>query len=546
VAGQLNWTKLRLVSSVATSESVEEWLAAAKRCASSELERLVRSARQPMTGAADTPAPTTNAEDETSDEIDGEPRVHLRIRCPAPVRSLWRTVYELASRSSGSILAQWQALELVAAEAMSNVDLDSLSSVSPGIGPVDGQRTDERDGDWAIPDRGSAHDDETTGQGRWHDGVDLAELRALLAVGDASALGGVSTVGDASTVGDGPACSALAGAPIDRDQPLPELSPAEIDAELRATLRSMQAVDWQMGCLLRTFVRLRLYRNAGFRTLAEYVSERLGISVRKARGLVRLEADPSAGRSELAQAYRTGGISWVRALVLLPVLSEEYTAAWLERACQVTVRRLIEEVRWAGDMLDRTGRTIAMAPPPLGSPLEFSEAEAARQIRARCGEEREASMLRSAQAMEVTLDFSGPASVIAFVHDVLRAYRMPSEAPWRGFERMLLHAKDVWEAVERHRNPIHERDGWRCRVPACSSRRNLQEHHLLFRSQGGGNERTNRVSICAWHHLRGIHAGVVRAHGDAASEVRWQLGEGAFLSFRNDVYVQAPVIGSVP
>jgi hypothetical protein len=69
---------------------------------------------------------------------------------------------------------------------------------------------------------------------------------------------------------------------------------------------------------------------------------------------------------------------------------------------------------------------------------------------------------------------------------------------------------------------------------------------VIFRSRGGGNERTNRVSICAWHHLRGIHAGVVRAAGDANRRITWELGVGvrgigtgtgqALLRLEDDVY----------
>jgi hypothetical protein len=164
-------------------------------------------------------------------------------------------------------------------------------------------------------------------------------------------------------------------------------------------------------------------------------------------------------------------------------------------------------------------------------------------MRARFDEETATRLLSKTPTMEVALCFWGPASVIALFCDVLAAYSRPGEPSWRGFERMLLEVKAAWESVPRHANPIHERDGWRCRVPACSSRRNLQEHHLLFRSQGGGNGRENRVSICAWHHLRGIHRGIVRAHGDARGTICWRLGIGmtpggeAFLDLRNDVYV---------
>ena len=81
-----------------------------------------------------------------------------------------------------------------------------------------------------------------------------------------------------------------------------------------------------------------------------------------------------------------------------------------------------------------------------------------------------------------------------------------------------------WLAAPKHCDPIFERDGWRCSVPGCSSRRNLHDHHVEFRSQGGGNEQDNRVAVCASHHHHGIHRGVVRASGKAGVGRDWELG----------------------
>jgi hypothetical protein len=324
------------------------------------------------------------------------------------------------------------------------------------------------------------------------------------------------------------------------------LSPVQLDRHLQATVRSMQSIDWQMGALLDTFIRLRLYHHLGYRSLGEYVDARLGISQSKVRSLVRLQGHRAPGGDRLAKAYRSGELSWIRALVLLPILSEQYADSWIERAGRVTVRRLINEVRWASDMRDRTRAWIAMEPPELGAPLEFSDAEAGRQMRARFDARTAEALTEPSPDLAVTLHFVGPASVIALARDVLAGCSAPYEVPWRAFERMLLHAKQTWGSVARHPNPIHERDGWRCRVPACSSRRNLQEHHVIFRSRGGGNERANRVSICAWHHLRGIHTGVVLAAGDANRRIRWELGVGvhdsalgtrqALLRLEDDIY----------
>jgi len=87
--------------------------------------------------------------------------------------------------------------------------------------------------------------------------------------------------------------------------------------------------------------------------------------------------------------------------------------------------------------------------------------------------------------------------------------------------------KAEWEGQPRHRDPIFARDGWRCAVPVCTARRELQDHHLVFRSRGGDNGRENRITVCAWHHLHGIHGGRVRAWGEAPAGITWEIGVGA-------------------
>jgi hypothetical protein len=107
----------------------------------------------------------------------------------------------------------------------------------------------------------------------------------------------------------------------------------------------------------------------------------------------------------------------------------------------------------------------------------------------------------------------GPAAVVALLRAAIAAFAKPSDVPWQGLERLLRHVTAEWDARPRHRDPIFERDGWRCVVPACTSRRNLHDHHLLFRSRGGGNARDNRITVCVWHHLHGLDGGRVRAWG---------------------------------
>jgi hypothetical protein len=70
-----------------------------------------------------------------------------------------------------------------------------------------------------------------------------------------------------------------------------------------------------------------------------------------------------------------------------------------------------------------------------------------------------------------------------------------------------------WESTPRHPDPVFAHDGWRCTVPACSSRRSLHDHHIRFQSRGGDNRRDNRTTVCAAHHLHGLHDGTVARTG---------------------------------
>jgi hypothetical protein len=47
---------------------------------------------------------------------------------------------------------------------------------------------------------------------------------------------------------------------------------------------------------------------------------------------------------------------------------------------------------------------------------------------------------------------------------------------------------------------------------------------VVFRSQGGSDALENRTTLCAWHHLRGVHAGRMRCTGTAPDRLRFELG----------------------
>jgi hypothetical protein len=101
-----------------------------------------------------------------------------------------------------------------------------------------------------------------------------------------------------------------------------------------------------------------------------------------------------------------------------------------------------------------------------------------------------------------------------------------------GLEAMLDHALATWfEAGRRFKDYADfERDGVRCTVPGCSARRNLQSHHIVFRSRGGPDAPWNRTTLCAWHHQRGVHEGRISIRGRAPERLVHELGVGRFRS----------------
>ena len=76
----------------------------------------------------------------------------------------------------------------------------------------------------------------------------------------------------------------------------------------------------------------------------------------------------------------------------------------------------------------------------------------------------------------------------------------------------------------RHGDAIYVRDGWRCSAPACTSRRNLEDHHLVYRSHQGPDDLSNRVCLCRFHHSRGQHGGLASCRGIAPLGILWRLG----------------------
>jgi hypothetical protein len=415
------------------------------------------------------------------------------------VAAAWRHLVELAERMAGARLPAWRAAELIAAEAWSGAARPAV----PGVDPDSTRET-------ACDDTHEAASDGARDA--------LAARRATHDPNETTcAFGAVDWSLIREAIPDH--VTALA-------HDVAALDPVALDTRLRTVVAEMRGIDWRLGRLLRLCFDLRLYLLMGFTSASHFVRERLGISTRKARMLVAVERHTWRAPAVL-DAYRDGRVSALQVLTLAPLLEDRVAAAWLRRAGEVTLRRLADEVGWALDIRDAARAWGAIAPPPARAPLD----PPARQMRAPGSWEECLS--------EVT--FVGPASVIALFRDAIAASRQPAEPEWRAFERLLDEVCRDWESQPRHRDPIFARDGWRCAVPACSARRDLHDHHIVWRSREGSNAQPNRVAVCVQHHQQCIHRNFVSASGDAPDAIRWQLGtrrgHRPFLELIGDYYV---------
>jgi hypothetical protein len=309
---------------------------------------------------------------------------------------------------------------------------------------------------------------------------------------------------------------------------------------LREVGASLRRIDADLGHLLRLALDDRRHRELGLARFEDYVRDRLGLCPRTAWSLIAIDRAAERSCGEFTAAFRDGRLSHLAARMLLPVLGSRHAAAWIERASAVTLRRLQQEVSWALDRHDENFEPPA--PPPLDHDVKADAPDAIEILGQAAAEFADAAaasedgrlQMRAACA-GVTLRFEVAPELAALADDVMRAVRRGSEPRGAAFLRMVAMAVLEWNRAPRHRDPVFERDGWRCVVPGCSSRRNLQDHHVLFRSQGGGNARDNRVSVCAGHHLHGIHTGRIRVRGRAPSDLLWDM---PFGRLRGDRYVE--------
>jgi len=528
--GELPWTKGRLLCRVATAGDEGHWLEAAGNLSSQALAREVR--------AVDGRALENGGGDPVADDADPESwrRETVQLRCLPGVKGKWFHARQLARRVAGENLPPWTCAEYMAAEVLSALGLE--------VENEEEEKAEAR-AEFGAPAGSSEAAAASHPGGEAVGGVSRGEPGAGCTVSSSAGLdsaariaplwqrpAGAESVAPPLRDAEAPsACAEPRAAEATSASPsLPSLPPAaafleplvanlasadafELDARLRRALRLEQRQLARLGPLLLAVASERSFRDLGYRGLDAYARERLGMAPSKARALLRLERIAQLVPA-FGEAWRGGRLSWTQAEALAPLLkldpARPWQAAWLARARAVSVRRLRDDVDWAiaSDAFD----PAALPQLPVGL-----------QTGAR----------PTVSGAKDRLFFTAPRDVARLFRAVLatlqrhleRVSGRPSSQA-EAFDAMLDHALEAWGSHRPlpRKYRVFARDGWRCTMPGCTGYRNLQDHHIVFRAAGGSDELANRTTLCVWHHLRAIHAGLARCLGQAPGRLRFALG----------------------
>lgn len=535
-AGSLGVSKAQVVAAIATPETQDLWLARAATQTVRQLEAQARADRA-----------TEAAAEATVDagSLD-EPLVPISFAAPGHAVAMWHWVLDLVRRVAGRQEPAWRCAEFLAAEFLSGVPSAPSGSEPPrgpagsALGSEEEQSTAPGEGGTRDPDAGTRQQvGDSSGMEAWT-AATLAVREALGSLGSAAdpdaILSGRLPELPGAPSGD-PTAAVLSGVPGARADAW------ELDTLLRAIVRLRQSLVWRQGRLLRTLATFALHRELGFGTLGEFSAEVLGASPRRTRYLIALDRRLDM-LPQVRDAYRRGLVTWCQARLLIRIVRPGTESRWIRYARKVTVRRL-EAVVISCEIETALSDSAGAAPlPPVEPepgaskwhtsaprsdtpPLPFG-LDTDRQRLQQTGSAAAGAAPGPARHR---IAFHAPIDVARLWHSAIESCRAAAGTHLRAWECLLVFIdamRDTWENPDdpgwRRRYRILERDGWRCKVPGCTSRSHLNAHHIIFRSHQGEDDEGNLVALCVGHHQAGLHQMRIRCSGRAPDALWWELG----------------------
>ncbi|TNF28563.1 MAG: HNH endonuclease [Deltaproteobacteria bacterium] len=524
--GEIGWSMAELLGRSATPDNEAALLAAAREGTVRALRSLIAETK------GREPAPTVELEDE---------RRTLQVSVPRETAWAYEATRRLLYAQIGASSDE-AVVEALLAEASV-----TLSNRHPGVRPS-----------MEACAQASAWDEE---RARERDAVEAEAEGTFVALREATRL----------------------AAPL--EDVAPPLEPAALDAHLRAINARLQRRDRRLGQVARTVFDAAGWRHFGYATAAQYARERLGCSLAFVKARMTF-ARRTEMLPEVTFALDAGTIGFEAACLVSRVADPDTVGAWLGRAGERTVKHLKEEVEVVESIARADGvERASLAPPseetvqgylameramldgtlakevlrgerlPAIAPAQLSSAAMSQMSGEDTSQMSGEDMSQmsgarpevtigvgrplDARAGRVTLRLRLTADLVAFWHDVVRMFHEAGEVGEfldflvRVFWREWL-VQDTSERVAYQ--DVYERERYRCASPVCSGR-DLTPHHIVFRSRGGGEERSNLVGLCVSCHLDLLHTGRLRAE-PPADDVRWTLGREGLLVVQGRTVVQ--------
>ncbi len=293
-------------------------------------------------------------------------------------------------------------------------------------------------------------------------------------------------------------------------------------------------LDAVRGRLLRIVEEGYLSRSLGFAGFGQYVRERMGLSLRDAHELVRL--DKALERLPVAfHSYASGRLGRRAAWLISRVATSQTDKAWARFAMTHTLRLL--EVVVEGSLLKREADPQAWERDRGLPPQDVTFASALRAC----------SLLKDlAPGGDATarVEFLLDPEQLACYEATLKRIREVSgldRPEWWGLAVMAQYFLDCYGDEDRLASParlrrmfhrlVIERDNYTCRAPECMQRGGLEADHMKLRSVGGQTTHENMIALCAADHRFMKHtAGTLSLSGMAPDHVTVRMGSRVYLN----------------
>jgi hypothetical protein len=303
-----------------------------------------------------------------------------------------------------------------------------------------------------------------------------------------------------------------------------------LDLSLRRLLSRRRRLHIRHEDKLLSFKNQSVHHRIGYRRFDDFARAELGLAPSTTFEMLG-RAEKRRRDDPIGLAHAQGTITSLKATLLLQLprigAARSDLARWIAEASTLTVRALRDRIAWARRQADTDYRAWSLkgCPPPTNQELRTSR----HSLRELATHPDPPALLNAAPLhSERRITFSWVlsedtsafmAQLLASIQDRVKREAFQNCEPWRALVLLCYQARRAWSALEkphsRREEAILERDDWRCAVPGCSARRSLQRHHIQFRSLGGGDEAENQVTLCAFHHLIGVHQGLIAIKGRA-------------------------------